>query len=226
MIQLERVSLPDGLRALAYRDPHGNLIIYVSTALDAACQRSAVVAAVRASRRTAGWRAGLPTAGIALLVGARTLLRGVVHAVRLRPVAWSAAATAAVAGACTAGVLLTTVPHRPGPSAAGPAPPSQGTAPARAHPSGPTAHKTRVRTRDSASPAPEPEQPASVGKARPAPTSTPGSAPAPAPTPAPTSVSQPSPAPTEPAPSPSPSPLICVIVAGIRVCALPVTISP
>jgi hypothetical protein len=230
VIHLERVSLPDGLRALAYRDTHGNLIIYVSSTLDATRQRSAVLTAVRASRRS-GWRAGLPTAGIALFLGGRTMLRQVGHAVRMRPVAWGAAATATVVGASAAGVFLTTTPHGHGPSAAGPpSAPSQGTAPSRPKPSAPAAHKARVRAGDAASPAPE--QPASVGKARPAPTSSPepapGSAPAPEPSPEPTPVPQPSPAPepTEPAPAPSPTPLICVIVAGIRVCALPLTISP
>ena len=232
MIQLEHVSLPDGLRALAYRDTHGNLIIYVSSALDATRQRSAVLAAVRASRRS-GWRAGLPTAGIALFLGARTMLRQVGHAVRMRPVAWGAAATATVVGASAAGVFLTTTPHGHGPSAAGPpSAPSQGTVPSGANPSAPAAHKTRVRVRAGDVASPAPEQPASVGQARPAPTSSPepapGSAPAPEPSPTPTPVPQPSPAPqpTEPAPEPSPTPLICVIVAGIRVCALPLTISP
>ena len=35
MIHLERVRLPDGLKALAYRDQTGNLVIYVSEGLDA-----------------------------------------------------------------------------------------------------------------------------------------------------------------------------------------------
>jgi hypothetical protein len=230
MIHLERVSLPDGLRALAYRDTHGNLIIYVSSTLDATRQRSAVLTAVRASRRT-GWRVGLPTAGIAVFLGARTMLRRVAHAVRMRPVAWGTAATAAVVGASAAGVFLTTAPHGHGPSAAGPpSAPSQGPAPSRPQPSAPAAHKARVRVRAGDAASPVPEQPASVGQARPAPTSSPapGSAPAPEPSPTPTPVPQPSPAPepTEPAPAPSPTPLICIIVAGIRVCALPVTISP
>ena len=64
MIRIERVALPKGLRAVAYRNPRGDLVIYVSQALDADCVRTTVRKAIRASRR-AGWRAGLPPVGVA-----------------------------------------------------------------------------------------------------------------------------------------------------------------
>jgi hypothetical protein len=41
VIHLERVDLPDGLRALAFRDRNGNLVIFVSAGLDAKQQRAA-----------------------------------------------------------------------------------------------------------------------------------------------------------------------------------------
>ena len=221
MIHLEHVALPDGLRALAYRDAHGNLVIYVSAGLDAACQRAAIMEAIRASRRN-GWRAGLPPAGIALLLGGRTLLRQAVHVLKMRPLAWGAAATATVVGASAAGVFLTTIPHRPTiPPAAGPQP-SAGPVPAQGQTSTRPGHK--VTGQVAASPAAE--QPASVGKPRPAPTTSAGGAPAPAPTPAAQPSPSPTPAPTQPAPSPSPSPPICLIVLGIKVCVPPVTVSP
>lgn len=220
MIHLEHVALPDGLRALAYRDAHGNLVIYVSAGLDAACQRAAIMQAIRASRRN-GWRAGLPPAGIAVLLGARTVLRQAVHVLKARPLAWGAAATATVVGASAAGVFLTTIPHRHTPSAAGPQPSA---APVPAPGQSSARPGRQVTARVAASPAAE--QPASVGKPRPAPTTSAGGAPAPAPTPAAQPSPSPTPAPTQPAPSPSPSPLICVIVLGIKVCAPPVTVSP
>jgi hypothetical protein len=221
VIHLERVVLPDGLRALAHRDTHGNLIIYVSETLDAARQRTAVVAAIRASRR-AGWRAGagLPSAGIAVLLGVQTLLRRSAAVLKARPLAWGAAASSAVVGASAAGVFITTVPHhhspvaspRPSvPSAIQPLTP-QGQAPAH------TGH--RVRTRVVASPAAPggSGHPASTGQPRPAPTS-PGTSTAPAPSPSS------APSPTQPSPSPSPSGGVCVIVLGIRVCVPPVGVS-
>jgi len=69
MIRIERVPLPDGLRALAHRDPDGGLLIYVSSTLDAPVQRIAVMAAVRASRQSEG-RTAAPL-GLALLAGLR-----------------------------------------------------------------------------------------------------------------------------------------------------------
>jgi hypothetical protein len=212
VIHLERVALPDGLRALAYRDARGNLVIYVSRKLDAAAQRAAVVQAVRAARR-AGWRAGLPPAGIALLLGIRALLGRAAGALRARPLAWGAAAATTALGASAAGVFITAVPHhsppqsapRPGPGSVTPLPP----------PGQQPAHTGR---RAAASPAPASRpspagQPAAAGQ----PTPAGGSSPAPSP----------SPAPTQPGPSPSPSPSggVCVVVLGIRLCVPPVTLS-
>jgi hypothetical protein len=231
VIQLEHVTLPQGLSALAHRDPRGNLVIYVSASLDASRQRAAVMQAIRATQRT-GWRAGLPPVGIALILAARTVLRRAGAALRVRPVAWSAAATATVAGAATAGVLLTSPSHQAiPPAAAGPslgpgaaAPSTPSSQPRPAHPG----HRTRPGT---ASPrlvasggSPGAAQPATSSQ----PTPAPGSAPAPAPTePAPSTA--PSPAPTEPAPSPSPSPTggsgTCVTVLGITVCLPPLTVT-
>ena len=100
MIHLERVILPPGLRAVAYRDGRGNLVIYVSETLDAACQRAAVVEAIRAARRTR-WRTALPSA-IAVLLGIRAIFARAFGVVKLRPLAWGATATTAVLGATAA----------------------------------------------------------------------------------------------------------------------------
>jgi hypothetical protein len=117
VIHLERVILPPGLRAVAYRDGRGNLVIYVSETLDAACQRTAVVEAIRAARRTR-WRAALPSA-IAVLLGIRAIAARAFGVVKLRPLAWGATATTAVLGATAAGVFVTAVPHHHAPSASG-----------------------------------------------------------------------------------------------------------
>jgi hypothetical protein len=225
VIHLERVALPPGLSALAHRDQHGNLVIYVSSALDAGRQRSAVVEAIRATRRTS-WRAGLPPVGIALVLAARTVLRRAAAALRVRPVAWGAAATATVAGAVTAGVFLASPPARHAPPAAGPtigpsaaAPAPQQSRPPPARP----AHRARTRLVASAG-SPAPGQPSPSASPRPAPT--PGGGPSPTPAPAPSPA--PSPAPTAPAPAPSPSPSggsgVCVTLLGLKVCLPTVTV--
>jgi hypothetical protein len=205
VIHLQRVILPAGLRAVAYRDARGNLVIYVSETLDAACQRSAVVEAIRAARRTR-WRAVLPSA-IALLLGIRAIAARSVGALKLRPLAWGATATTAALGATAAGVFITAVPHHHAPSASGrPAQPSSvhpGAAhsrPAQGHQGGGVSPVAARRSSGHA---------ASTGKPSAAATSTASSAPA----------ASPSPTPTEPSPSPSPSPsLVCVILLGERVC--------
>jgi hypothetical protein len=233
VIQLERVTLPRGLSALAHRDPDGNLVIFVSTTLDAPRQRAAVMEAIRATRRGT-WRAGLPPVGLALVLGIKTAFRRVASAVRVRPMAWGAAATATAAGVATVGALIVTAPHpqrlptaagpQPGPSAAAPLP--QASRPPPAHPghhgrSGQGAGTHVVSSGGS----PGAGQPSAPGK--PAPTSGGGgSAPSPTPNPQP----QPStgPTPTEPAPSPSPSPTggsgLCVTLLGLKACLPPVTV--
>jgi len=115
VIHLERVILPAGLRAVAYRDARGNLVIYVSESLDAACQRAAVVEAIRAARRTR-WRAALPSA-VALLLGIRAIAGRALGTLKLRPLAWGATATTAALGATAAGVFITAAPHHHAPSA-------------------------------------------------------------------------------------------------------------
>jgi hypothetical protein len=210
VIHLERVILPPGLRAVAYRDGRGNLVIYVSETLDAACQRSAVVEAIRAARRTR-WRAALPSA-IAVLLGIRAIAARAFGVVKLRPLAWGATATTAVLGATAAGVFVTAVPHHHAPSASGgraqpssvrpTTPGAPGTQPAHAGRQGAV---EPVAARKS----PSSGHAASTGKPSPAtsPTGS-GSTSAPSPTPA---------ASPEPSPSPSPS-LLCVILLGENVC--------
>jgi len=209
VIHLERVILPPGLRAVAYRDGRGNLVIYVSETLDAACQRTAVVEAIRAARRTR-WRAALPSA-IAVLLGIRAIAARAFGVVKLRPLAWGATATTAVLGATAAGVFVTAVPHHHAPSASGgraqpssvrpTTPGAPGTQPTHAGRQG-TVEPVAARKSPSSGHA------ASTGKPSPAATSTTGSTSAPSPTPT---------ASAQPSPSPSPS-LLCVILLGERVC--------
>lgn len=208
MIHLERVILPPGLRAVAYRDGRGNLVIYVSETLDAACQRAAVVEAIRAARRTR-WRAALPSA-IAVLLGIRAIAARAFSVVKLRPLAWGATATTAVLGATAAGVFVTAVPHHHAPSASGGrAQPSSVRPTTSAAPGAQPTHAGRQGTVEpvAARRSPSSGHAASTGKPSPA-TSTTGSTSAPRPTP--TALAQPS-------PSPSPS-LLCVILLGENVC--------
>jgi hypothetical protein len=203
VIHLERVILPAGLRAVAYRDARGNLVIYVSESLDAACQRAAVVEAIRAARRTR-WRAALPSAGIAVLLGIRAIAGRALGTLKLRPLAWGATATTAVLGATAAGVFITAVPHHHAPSASGrQAQPSSVRPAATGRQPAQGGVKPVAATRTS----PSSGHAASTGKPSPASTSTASSAPAPTPTASPS-----------PSPSPSPSSLVCVIVLGVRVC--------
>ena len=210
MIQLERVTLPEGLRALAYRDERGNLIVYVSKSLDARVQRAAVMEAIRATRRT-GWRAALPPVGVALVLAARVLMRGAVSTVRVRPAAWGAAAGATVLSASAAAVFVTAVPHH------GPAGPSQQPGPPPTGQSSPHGRQPAARTGS------DPVQPvaatggspggghASTRKAGKTTTSSaPGSAASPAPA---------SPAPAlSPLATPSPTPTCIINLLGIKVC--------
>jgi len=232
VIHLERVRLPDGLRALAYRDRHGNLVIYVSEGLDAKGQRAAIMEAIRASRR-AGWRkTGLLPVGAALFLGLRALLGRAERSIGARPVAWGAAATATAVGASAAGIFIAAAPHPHGPSAAG-RPPGPGTVqpaqPSRPQPGGHASHRRPVHPVAVARVSPGPGLPASSGHPRPAPTSPGSPAPSPVPSPAPAPSPSPSPTSTQPAPSPSPSPTggspaICVFVLGVKVCLPPLSV--
>jgi hypothetical protein len=216
VIHLERVALPQGLRAVAYRDKRGNLIIYVSETLDAARQRAAVVEAIRASRRTEWRRGGLPSAGIVLLLGIRTVLWRAAGAIKARPVAWGAAATTAVAGASAAGVFITAVPHHPSPPSASrqSEPSAVQPLPPQGQPPGHPSHQAHARAVAAPSSSAGRGQAVAADRRRPVPTSSGGSSPTTAPAPS----ASPSPTPTQPTPSPSPSGGICVDVLGIRVC--------
>jgi hypothetical protein len=235
VIRLERIRLPDGLTALAYRDRNGNLVIYVSEGLDAKGQHAAIMAAIRASRR-AGWRkTGLLPAAIALFLAIRALLGRVRRAIGARPVAWGAA-TATVVSAMAAGIFIASAPHPHGPSAARrPGGPStvQPTPPS-GQPPGHAPHRGQIHPVVVTRLSPGPGQPASSGQPRPAPTPpgrpSPTRPPAPAPSPAPLPTpAQPAPGPSPslaPAPSPAPTggtPGLCVIVLGVKVCLSPIS---
>ena len=234
MIHLERVDLPDGLRALAYRDRDGNLVIFVSAGLDATQQRAAVMEAIRASRR-AGWRrTGLLPVGIGLALGIRALLGRVGRMVATRPVAWGAAATATVVGASAVGIFIASAPRPHAPSAAGPPAAPSAVQPSGRQPGGRSPHRRQAHPVSVARLSPGPGQPAASGSPTPAPT-TPGgpspTTPRPSPSPSPPRPSpSPAPSPPPPPPSPSPSPTgsppgLCVVVLGIRVCLPRVTAS-
>jgi hypothetical protein len=231
VIQLERVDLPDGLRALAYRDSDGNLVIYVSAGLDARQQRAAIMEAIRASRR-AGWRrTGLLPVGIGLALGIRALLGRVGRMVATRPVAWGAATTAILVGAAAAGIFIASASRPHAPSGAGP-PAGPGAAqPSGQQPGGSAPHRRQVRPVSVARLSPGPGRPGSSGSPAPAPTSPGGpspTTPAPSPGPSPSppgplpspspSPSPPPPPPPSPAPSPTGSPGVCVVILGITVC--------
>jgi hypothetical protein len=209
VIHLERVILPAGLRAVAYRDARGNLVIYVSESLDAACQRAAVVEAIRAARRTR-WRAALPSA-VALLLGIRAIAGRALGTLKLRPLAWGATATTAALGATAAGVFITAAPHHHAPSAS-----SRPAQPSSARPAAPgtqpadPGHQGDVKPVAASGTSPSSGHAASTGKPSPARTATASPSPAPSPTAVPL--------PAQPSPSPSPSGLVCVIVLGERVC--------
>ena len=216
MIHLERVALPAGLRALAYRDPGGYLVIYVSAALDPAGQRAAVLKAIRASRRT-GLRSWLPQAGIAVIVAARAALHRLAAVLRVHPAAWGAAATATVVGASAAGVLLTVPPHPRRPSASGgPAAPSTFVPLPRRSPGppAPAGHRAPAGQAAASGTAGGPGQPASAGKARPVPSPTASPTPTPTPTPSPAQRLLPSPG----------SSGVCVTLLGVRACVPPLSL--
>jgi hypothetical protein len=228
VIRIERVPLPDGLRAIAHRDPRGDLIVYVSDALDAECVRATVRKVIRASRR-AGWRAGVPPVGVAVLAALGQWLRGAARVLGARSATWATAATAATAlvvGGSTAAVFLTRAPHQHISSAPAPSPVHSTALPGQ--PRGAAGrHRGQVQpaaATPSASgrvpadrPKPGRRSPA-PGHSSPAPSTS--RSPAPAPSPAPRPAASPSPSPA-PSPSPSPSggsPGGCVTILGIHVC--------
>lgn len=213
MIRVERVSLPDGLRAIAHRDSGGNLIIYVSNSLDAECARAAVRKAMRASRRP-GWRAGLPPVGAALLVALRQWLRRAVTALHAGPAVWATASTALVVGGSTAAVFITHVPHQH--VSAAPARPPAYSARPRQPRTRPARHRSQAQPA-AARPAESGRTPAS--RPKPGGSSHRPARPSPSPSPAPSPAPSPS---AVPSPSPSPSggsPGGCLTILGIRVCA-------
>ncbi len=208
MIQLERVAMPEGLRALAYRDPHGHLIVYVSESLDARVQRAAVMEAIRATRRT-GWRAALPPVGVALVIAVRALMRGAASTVRVRPAAWGAAATATVLSASAAAVFVTMVPHGPAHQ------PGSGTVAPQGQRPAARAHHGTTQPVAAAGASPGAGQ---AAPALPVPLRTPsavGSAVSSATSPSPTPVL------TVPLPTPSPTPTCVINILGIKVCTPP-----
>jgi len=217
VIRIERVSMPDGLRAIGHRDPQGDLIIYISDALDMEGARAAVQEVIRASRR-AGWRTGLPPVGVALLVALGQLLRGGATALRAQRAAWAAAATALAAGGGTAAIFLMPVPHQHV-SAAPVRPPVRSTASPHQPRSAPARHRRQPAAATPSAPARVPARP------KPARTPTRPVRPSPVPSRSPT----PAPSPLPPSPSPSPSPTVgdpggCVTVLVIRACVPPISL--
>lgn len=219
MIRVERAALPEGLRAIAYRDHNGNLVVCVAEELDSGSQRAAVIDAIRAARRV-GWRAGLPPAGIALFLGVRALLRRAARQLKARPAAWGTATAATVTAAAVSAYFLAAPPHpgrpsagqQPGPSVVAPASPHS----RRARPSGRPGTSGRAGSpgrSGAVSPVSARVKPgAPTGPGTPLPT-----APAPGPSPTPTSAPQPTPQPT-PSPSPSPGSGLCIHLLGTKIC--------
>lgn len=234
MIRIERVTLPTGLRAVVHRSPRGDLVIYVSQALDAGCARATVRKAIRASRR-AGWRAGLPPLGVALLVALGRGVWSAVKALGARPAVWTAtAATTLVVGGGAAAVFLMPAPHQHVSSL----PPAHSTTRPGQHGSGPARHRNQAQP-PAVTPSVAAQVPGSTspepGRTSPAPhhTSPAPERTSPAPertSPAPRPSRSPSPAPSisparsaAPTPAPSPSPSGgggsgCITLLGIRVC--------
>jgi len=218
VIRLERVSMPDGLRAVARRDPHGDLIIYISDTLDAESARAAVQGVIRASRR-ARWRAGLPPVGVALLVALRQVLRGGAGTLRAQRAAWATAATALAASGGVAAVFLTPAPHHH--VAAAPVRPHVRMAPGHHSPAAAGSHPAQAQPA-AATPSGSSPGPASSAPASPAP----GRSPARPPSPSPSPSSSPSPSLQPPSPSPSPSPSdTCVPILVIRACVSAASLS-
>jgi hypothetical protein len=234
VIRIERVPLPAGLRAFARRDHNGDLVVYVSTTLDAAGQRAAVMEAVRATRR-AGWRGVVPLWLGLLALGWGWLSRGI-SALRAQPAALTAAVAGLAAAGVVAGIVVAAGPHQPGPALG--APPGGSSSSGVPHLSyggpggGHGGHGGQIEPvadlpGGTSTGSPEPGRtPPRPGRTSPAPgtssttgTPRPGSStPAPtSPSPSASSPSPSSPPPGTTSPSPSPSPS-CIAILGIRVC--------
>jgi hypothetical protein len=228
MIRIRHVTLPAGLSAVVRRDSKGGIQVFVSDALAADRQRTAVRLALRSIDRPV-WRAGLLPLPVGFLLGTfRRSIMPITRAVRSHAIASSAAAFLLAAGAAA---LIVALPQHHGPTVAGHAPHSgQVHAPAvgRTHIAGkrspshaalPTPRATVVAGRFASTP------PARI-TATPAPPSPSYSAPAkPSKSAGPLPSSTPSPSPTAASPSPSPPPsppssggVICVVLLGVWVC--------
>jgi hypothetical protein len=223
VIRINHVTLPAGLSAFARRSPDGDLEVFVSEALPPDRQRAAVRVALRASRRS-GWRGALlPVPVAVMLAGRRGWLSRIGRALRLHPVASSAAATLAVTGAAVAVAVL---PHLPGHVSAGQLPAPAAVAPVPGHsgastrPTGGPRGRSHGRT---AKPHPAQGESPAPGQASAA-----GSGHSVAPTPVesrqPSPAQGSSPVTTQPSPSPAPSPTStqggesCVPLLFITVC--------
>jgi hypothetical protein len=213
VIRVERAELPDGLRALAYRDRDGSLVIYVSGALSAARQRAAVIEAIRAARRV-GWRTALPLAGAAMILAARGLLRRAAAALRARPAAWAVAAAATAAVAAAGVYFLVTSPSPGTPIASQPRPvlPFAPKGQQAGRPGTPD-HGNSAGPGGQHSPAPGPGPTAQNAGQAPAPAPS-GNRPAPSPAPSAAPAPSPSAQPTPPAGNRG----LCIRVLGTTVC--------
>lgn len=210
MIRLRHVPLPNGLSAFVRRGGSGDIEVFVSAALPPGRQRTAVRAALAASRQ-AGWRAGLvPAPLVALVAAGRACVRGAGHVLRAHLLATGAAAAATVAVASGA-VLIAVVPHHAGPAVStGRLPaPSRVRSPAAARPAVPQPSAGRRLPVSGTGP------PVAARSAAPSPQPSVAAATSPAPTP------QPSSSPPSAVPSPAPSSggrSSCVVLLGLEIC--------
>jgi hypothetical protein len=229
MIRLRHLPLPSGLIVVVRKDTDGGLQVFVSDALAADRQRSAVRLALRSIRRT-GWRAGLVPLPVGILLAAfRRSILPVTRAVRSHAIASSAAALVLAAGAAA---LIVGLPHHHEPAMAG-------QQPGRSQVHAPATGRTHVARDRGTGHNPVPT-PGAIALAHPSasapagPVTTPGAPQSAAPSasqPAPAKPSKPAvpppsgtPSPTQtaaPSPSPSPAPsghAACLVVLGIWVC--------
>ena len=226
VIRVRHVTLPAGLSAFVRKDSHGGLEVFVSDALTADRQRTAVRLALR-SIRGQGRRAGLFPVPVGLLLGAVwRSMRPITRALRSHAIVSSAAAFVAVAGAAA---LIAGLPQHHRPATAGPRlgrDQVHVAAPGRTHTAGKAGPGRRGRRTPGAPggsagavPGPITATPAAPSAA---PSASKPAAPMPSTSAAAPQQSTPSPTPTA-APSPSPSPaspggVTCLVVLGVWVC--------